>query len=547
MNAVLFILTLAILGIGSAAAQQRLPEDHPKYLVTQKVFRDLVRAIGDGRTPPTLRLLSRGAGSRLWVTWFQPEAHNVTLEERAYDVCASLGPDSLNALAWMLGHELAHCYKDHGWVADFGNALANGNGDLGYRKNPDSWAQLVAAEREADYFGGFFGQMAGYRPLEVMPRALQRIYREYQLGEDIPGYPPLEERQDIARQAAAQLGLLLPVFEAGQVLLLVKRYEEAGRCFDLIARTFPSREILNSAGMARALEALDLFGAAEAEWAYPFELDAGTRLQQKDRADQPLFEDSRKYRQKRLREAREWFEQARIKDSDYLPAYVNLAGVADLQREYEEAAFLAGKAVKLARDRGERISLAHALIVRGIARIHADPQRPEAARQDFEQAVDGAPSLARINLMALELKSGEGEAQATAYPAESERIAGREARGYEALIEAAEIVSVVPQADRSQPPLDIYVHQAEEWKGLVVEARYGVFSFLETQPGYRGRSGKGIVAGDDFARVEEAYGPPTYRVGRREGTYHVYAPARIVFHTGADNRIQGWMVYHLEK
>ena len=101
-------------------------------------------------------------------------------------------------------------------------------------------------------------------------KILAQIYAEYQLGSNLPGYPPLAERQEIARRSAERLHQMASVFEAGNRLLLIKKYQETARCFDYIARTFPSREILNNAGLARALEAVGLFSAGQLRFAYPF-------------------------------------------------------------------------------------------------------------------------------------------------------------------------------------------------------------------------------------------------------------------------------------
>ena len=544
-----FLLFLSILLFcvpGAAQVQERLPADHPKYIVAEQVFDDLVRAFGDGRTRPGLRLLPRGVKSRNQVTWFAPDQNLVTLEEQVYDLCVSLGADSLNALAFLLGHELAHYYKDHGWVHDFGNAFADlGVGQqLGERSRDPT--ERVRIETEADYFGGFFGYIAGYRTLEAVGEILPRIYTEYGLDENLLGYPPLRERQEIARRAREKLDRMVPVFEAGHHLLLVKRYEEAARCFDFIARDFASREILNNAGVSRALEAIDLFESGELRFAYPFELDAETRLKS-PRSSPGRASQRNQRRERRLREARELFEQARARDPRYTAAYINLAGIADLQGEYEEAEFLAGKAVKLTRNMDEGIALAHALIVRGIARVRGGDR--EGARQDFNEAKKGALSLARLNLAAL-TSSAEGSTGSSSAAPEKladsrERIAGMAARDYQTII-SQDAIAEVPGADRRHPPIDIYARQAEIWDGLVVEMGFKLFAFMKTRKAYRGETEQGIKISHRLSQVEAAYGPPAYQVAGRQGIHHVYESDRIIFQTDIDDVVQGWMIYTAE-
>ena len=530
-----------------AQGQESLPWNHPKVLAAQQIFDDLVRAIGDGRTPPQLRLLPRHVQGRMRVAWFQPEAHTVTLEERAYDVCASLGADSLHALAWVLGHELAHCYQDHGWVGDFGNGFSDLEVGQTLRESSQYMERLLEHESQADYFGGFFGYVAGYNTLGVGPAALARIYGEYGLEEEIEGYPSLGDRQTIARRSRAEVEKLIPVFEGGRFCLLIERYEEAGRCFAYLGRTFPSREILNNAGVTRALEALDLFDPEEVGFAYPFEADASTRLRDGSKAAEQPFAESRDLRRRQLREARQWLERARSKDPAYVPALVNLAGVADLQEEREEAVFLAGRAIGLARDQGEEIGLAHALIMRGIARLHGDPTARVQARNDFEQAAQGAPALAHLNLTLLSGRPvSSGPAAAAEYLEEHEQIATLGAEDYESVIEKPDQIVSVPQVDRTQPAIDIYTRRSEAGNCLVMETRYGLFSFLETPEGYSEKSREGIRIGDDWNGMEAAYGTPDYRVAGRQGTHHVYTASRIIFRTDAQGEVRGWVVYAVE-
>jgi hypothetical protein len=167
------------------------------------------------------------------------------------------GPDSLDALASLMAHELAHYYKDHGWVGDFGNGFADLSVGKKLKKLKRQAAKIVEIETQADYFGGLFGYLAGYNTLGVPPALLNAIYAEYQLEEPLAGYPSLAERREIARRSQRQLAALVPVFEAGNYLMLTGHYAQAAGAFDYIARTFPSREILNNGGVVRALESLE--------------------------------------------------------------------------------------------------------------------------------------------------------------------------------------------------------------------------------------------------------------------------------------------------
>ena len=548
-----FIFVVCILFLDASApsyAQNSLPKKHPKYKTARKVFDNLVRAVGDGRTKPRLLLLPNDAPSRMKVAWFRPEQNTVTIEERVYDLCLSLGADSLNAVASLLGHELAHYYKGHGWVGDFGNSFADLEVGQTLKKLKLDMSKKVEIETEADYFGGFFGYVAGYNTLGAAPRVLQQVYSEYELGENIPGYPSLPERQEIAKRSAEKLHKMLPIFAGGNRLMLVGQYEEAARCFDFIARDFSSREILNNTGVARILNALSLYGEGEIRFAYPVEVDAETRLSGESKADEMgYYEENMERIEQLLAEAGESFDEAIKKDPNYATAYVNLACVKDLQEEADDAVFYAQKAAKIARKNDEKISLANAHIILGIAQANSDPAADEAARQAFEAAKDGNTPLALLNLSALDLEAmayaekEDGEKS----PPKREKIDGIGfAQIYDAVTEAPDASAKLPKAGRGQPAINFYSRETENWSGLVIDTSYKAISFLEVRKGYAGKTGRDIVLGSNRGQVLEAYGRPAKMVAGRQGLYHLYEQGKIIFQTDAEDKVQTWMIYSIE-
>ncbi len=528
------------------AAQLTLPESHPKYQVAQAVFDDIVRAIGDGRSAPHLRLLSGAGDGALNVAWYSPKQHAITLEEKAYDLCRAQGADSLAALGFLLAHELAHYYKDHLWGADFGRSFADL--DVGKKLKAQQLApdKLVELETEADYFGGFYGYVAGYNTLDIAGDLLSQIYAAYNLDEDIEGYPSLNERREIARRSAEKLRRLLPIFDAGNRLLILGHAEEAARFFDHIARHFPSREILNDAGVARALEAIQLFPDDALRFAYPLELDTHTRLKRGGKADQNGVIVANERRRQLLAEAAVLFEKARQKDPAYATAYINLACVADLQGEPEDAAFWAGKALRIARRQNAALSAANALIIRGIALARSAPADEQGAHADFAAAESGHAVLARLNLAILQGETTDQSGEEKRSP-QRETIGGFSALDYDHLVDAPDLIADLPRLGRSQPAVNIYARQTEGWSGWVVDTGYSAIAFLETRPGYAGETGRGVRIGDSWAEMSNAYGTATRLIAARQGSYHVYERAGIAFRIDAEERVLGWMLFGEEQ
>ena len=532
---------------GSVPAQTEsfLSPDPARLRVARQVFDDLLLAIGDGRAPPSLRLQPLAAPGPLQVAWFSPRQHSVTLQEQAYEVCASMDADSLDALAALLGHELAHFYKDHGWVGDFGNGFADLEIGQAVTQLEQTPARIAALEAEADYFGGFFGYVAGYDAYGATPALQERIYTAYGMTDDKPGYPTLAARQEIARRSQAQLEELIPVFEAGQRLLLMRRYEEAARCFDFIARTFPSREILNNAGVARALEAVDLFDVEELNAVYPLELDGESRLRSGLKGEESLPEASQiKRRTLLLEQARTWLEKAMSRDPLYSAAHINLACVADLLGEPEEALWRAQKALKVARDNDGPLPLAHAHTIRGIARLHADPPDSAGAQSDFEAALPSANLLARLNLASLQgTLSAASDVTARDPASTPERIAGQSAQDFERSV-VADARARIPGSGPGEPVFLFYAQQGTAWAGIVIDLGYGTASFVWTEAGYSGATASGARIGDDVEGIRSAYGEPAFLVSGRNGVHHAYPDDGLVVQTDAEGRVRGWMIHH---
>ena len=539
------IVTLAALALlwwnaAGPVAARVLPAEDAKMQTAQRVFDDLVQAIGDGRTPPLLRLVDQGRRSRLKVAWFLPGEHAITLEERAYDLCMGQGADSLDALAALLGHELAHFYQDHGWVGDFGNGFADLDvgqllGDL--QQNP---AKVVELEAEADYFGGFFGYMAGYRTLQATPPLLEGIYAEYELGADMEGYPDLSERQEIARRSQAQLARLIPVFEAGERLLLVRRHQAAARCFEYIARTFPSREIHNNAGVAWLLAALE--AGAGVGFVLPVEFDGETRLHRQQQTARSGSGD-RQQRDQLVAAAQTAFERARTQDPQYSTAYTNLACAALVQERHPAALAYAEQALERADSPRTR---AHALIARGIARA-VDPGQGAAAQADFAAAQEGDHALAAVELALLQgraLPPPATDTQVVGGP--PERSFGPGSPAYEALVQKPEVRIRIPISGDQREDLYLYAGPMAGGDGLIVDTGAATWSFWQVRTAAAGTSARGLGVGSHRQQVLRTYGAAGRTVAGRRVDFQVYEDDRVIFATGPGGRVERWMVFTRE-
>ena len=515
-----------------------------KRAAIERVFDDLVRAIGPGGLRPHLQIQARTiSDSQHQIAWYDPRTTTITVEERLYDRFRTLDADSTNALAYVLGHELAHASLRHLWLAQhFGAQMQDLPHSSAIAFLHQTTAFSMQVEVQADLFGGFYAQMAGYQSLTAAGRTLDAIYAEYHITG--AGYPPLAERQAIADSAAAYLQKLLPVFKAGTYLQLIKRHHQSARCFDYISNSgaFASREILNNAGTARVLAALDL--TAPTRFAYPLEFDGVTRL-----ARGPTRgpgQDTAAQRQRLLRQAWDLFQEATRKDTLYAPAYVNLVSTAQLRGQQKEALAAAEKAIAVAGAIQDPISLANAHIALGIAVAGQDTA---TARQNFARALAGNAGLAKLNLAALDPSypqpirplPGEKRSPHRETPLGTGTDINRQIRT------APDIVVQYPLTAQGADAA-LFGKQKNGSYGLIFATPDSTYTFIEIGADYTGTSGRGIRVGDTLRRLQEKYGEPAYIEASKQGAYHAYVrrESRIIFLVGANERVLGWVLFAVD-
>jgi len=543
----------------SALAMETLPPDNAKYKTIKTVYDTIARAFGDGRMAPKLVVRPTTARSGEQIACFHPgtegslsseqrlEESYISIDEKVYDLLASLGPDLENGLAVLIAHELTHYYHRHGWVNEFGNAFAGTKMGAEMIKTAN-YEEVVKYETEADYYGGFYGYVAGYNTLGLAPKVIDLVYTEYSLPDKLNNYPSRTERKTIATKSEESLRKMVPLFEAANRLMLVKKYEEAARLFDYIACTFTSREIYNNAGVARALEALTLFKAGKVRFAYPFEFDAQTRLRGTQMVSRGYGVDVEEKRQALLQKADEDFDNAINRDKNYVAAYVNKAAVLDLLGKHGMAKELASEALEMAKKQDDRVTIANALTIRAIA--YANNNEDDKALADFEASKTGTPILAALNIAAI-----QGPEKAIGYASPSkkqgeiislkkENIGGVTIDNKNAM-DSPDTVNLILNkgVTKDEPEMHIFSRETETWSGIIVDTTGTTLFVLTTPAGYTGQSGRGIKLGSRLSEVREKYGEPARTVPSRQGNCYVYEKAEIIFTVRPDDTVGGWMIF----
>ena len=540
----IYCLFLVLSYFNQTSAQSARQKQKAK--VAQEVYQTIARVARDARRQPAFNFIYNKSGP-YYNAYYNPQDNTINIGEGVYDITTEFGPDSLNALASVIGHELAHFYKDHGWGWSFG--LANKDLDIAKKiyKMDLTESRRKEMETEADYFGGLFGYMAGYNTLGVSGKFLKVLYKKVGLDKNTEGYPTLAERQGIARNTLKTLQKLAPVFDAANYLTMVQSYDMASACYDYIGKTFPSREVYNNSGVALALQAVKLFSQKELKYFFPFGLDTDTRLNgYTARAGGETKEEKRK---RLLEEAQEQFKSATRMDKNYAAGYVNLALVNILLEERELALGYAAKAIKLAKKEGNALLEANGWMARGIAQ--AKEGEPDEAEAAFKKAQKANPVIAKINLEALKQANRFGYGfkivKAKEKPGPKESIAEADLSMLEVLTEEAQKTKIRQQGNKHPAITLKTAEDGEEGYQVIEVVSFGKLkdnaAFLATLPSYSGATARGVKIGDTLKKVVDKYGEAAKQVAGGQHTYLVYERAKIIFMINTQQKVTGWMLY----
>jgi tetratricopeptide (TPR) repeat protein len=309
-------------------------QDTPEKKQIQAVFDQLVMAYGNVKSRPQL-IVVQDSDKQVLPAKYEPDPKpNIQVDGSLVILFRTFGKDSLNALAVVLSHELAHYYSDHTFCSDYAYALKDQSKSLSDLLKSVSKQEKISKETEADQKGFFYAAAAGYVPFEVQSSVLDKIYAEYQYPDSLPGYPTKQQRVSIAVTAEKKAKDLYDTFQAGLKWMNEKNYEKAIEAFEEANSYIPFRENYNNMGVARALMALDLKDPDYAEkeypdrFLYPFEIDNQSRLK-KEMVRGVDYEKEEKINQLLLAAMTNLEEAIRL-DRGYSKSYINLACVFDL-------------------------------------------------------------------------------------------------------------------------------------------------------------------------------------------------------------------------
>lgn len=498
-----------------------------KYRAAKAVYDRLVQARGQLNVPPTF-YLSEGQRS---VAAFDPDKNTITLEEKAYDICAGFGADSLNALAYLLGHELIHFYQKHRSILQF--MYIEGMID-----HKTAVGASVAEETEADYLGNMLAFTAGFDAFEQAPALLQTIYQEYGLQDKIQGYLPLDQRIEMAAAAKEQLIPLIRVFEAANYFLAIGEYEIALAYYRKTAAEFTSKEILNNLGVASLLEALNYFPKEEMAFVLPVELDLHSRLQEISRSPPP---DDLVRRTELLTAAVQFFKDAIRLDDQYISAHVNLGCAYLLLNDFRKANYLAEEALILARRRRQTKLESDVYVLMGV--LAARQNKAAEADSFLQEALKVSKTgLAKYNKAILnQTETPPAPILDFSVPGAVETIEGRDLDAFSNEIDYDETYPVsrnfnLYHKSFAQSQVMIHFENPENY-ALIHRA----------DPNYKGQTKAGIKNKSPDSKLEEKYGSCPRQIQFAQGQIWVYPERKLFFLIDRAQKVRMWGAFKVRK
>ncbi len=282
----IFLLIVAAY-VPSSSAQSKA--NAYKEKTTRLVYERILKSIGVSKSAAPILVFSFNAAGdceepcrhscRSCNAIYSATKKSIYFGEAIYDIAADMGADSTAALAFALGHEIAHFYLKHEWGLPFGMYEGSDYANLAFSKQLEDPDQIAKMEAQADFLGMLYAYLAGYSS----PNVGLRFFRKFQTRtgwEDkfSEKYPSFSDRCRLTQDAENALQKFIPVFEVANLLLISEEYRTAEQCYRRISKDFASREMLNNTGVAGAMYTLTLMDSLKRKYAYPYLYDSETRL-----------------------------------------------------------------------------------------------------------------------------------------------------------------------------------------------------------------------------------------------------------------------------
>ena len=255
----------------------------PKFI--KKVYDDIFRSMSNGKIKkPVLQVIEDSSK----IIYFTPDLNAIVFSEKFARVMRSFGKDSMNAVAHVLGHELAHVILQQG---DF-LKLGSGYADAEFNEKLKNYQgllkdSLALFERQADENAIFYAHISGYQTTHIAEKVLDSIYSSFKLKDKkLKNYPELSERIALVESSSKRMAVLLKLYDFGIIATMKGQFDQAIYFFELKQNErFTSKEVLNNLGAVYLMKVKSIL-KNDFPYDLPFQIDCSSSLsQQRDISD----------------------------------------------------------------------------------------------------------------------------------------------------------------------------------------------------------------------------------------------------------------------
>lgn len=515
-------LLIICLNFHIAFGQKVLPTSHPIHQEVNKVYQQLTNAIGDfGGNLPQLQILE---DRKAYGASYHKGENKLNFEKTLYDVCQSMGDQSSTAIAFIIGHELAHYYQDHHWSeAGFGTS---------FLMNNETFNKNVEEEKLADTYGAFVCRQAGYNPSDIAFSLFDKIYEAYGWEEgNMEKYPPLATRKQVVLDIKEKVENLLDLYDAANYLSLAGRFDLASLCYQYILEFVRTQELYNNLATAQLAAATLMPKAGEVFFAYPLEIDL----------KKPVRQGSAATREQLLSGAMHNLNAALNFDRNYFPALLNSVNANILKNKLD----LAEKQLSSLKQKfsNSNEKLAKINLAKGI--LTAKQNHTEQAHNFFKAAkkMTGDRAIkeqANYNLAVLSGK--EQSERGGLYFSLEDQIEGLDLN----LLPNVELTHFTSIKDHSGSFEYSIDYKRFSRSSVFFQFSYPFDSPMVLHQNYNRNyaTTRGIRIGDDIEKVEKAYSNKNvFILNSRSGHLRYYKQLGLMFKIGNNNRVEGWAVF----
>ena len=272
MKIILIFIFCANIIFGFAQSQEV-----PSFV--KKVYDDIFRSMTNGKIKkPVLQVIKDSSK----IIYYAPDLNAIFFSEKFTRVMRSFGKDSMNAVAHVLGHELAHVILQQG---DF-LKLGSGYADVDFNEKLNKYQgllkdSLALFEREADENAIFYAHISGYQTTHIAEKVLNLIYINFKLKDKkLKNYPELTERIAMVNSSSKRMDVLLKLYDFGVISAMKGQFDHAIYFFELIQNEhFYSKEIFNNLGTVYLMK-VKFMEKDEFPFDLPFQIDCSSSLSQ---------------------------------------------------------------------------------------------------------------------------------------------------------------------------------------------------------------------------------------------------------------------------